>query len=297
MTDATTARLNEWANKQTAAEELIPLPGRLYRENDVVLTLFGRSLLNKSVIGMIKAHRYARHFLGEELDIEVTLRIVRALTELDLGPTRIDLGRLIQKQQEQSDSVEDFVSTELASVAGTNGEDGTARDIVLYGFGRIGRLLARILIDRAGGAGMRLRAIVVRKGSDDDIIKRASLLRRDSVHGNFDGTIVVDEEASTIQANGTLIQVIYSNDPSQVDYTEYGINDAVIVDNTGKWRDEEGLSKHLECPGASKVILTAPGKGDGKNIVYGVNEAAILDDDTVMAAASCTTNAITPVLK
>ncbi|MDN6746304.1 MAG: glyceraldehyde-3-phosphate dehydrogenase, partial [Brevibacterium sp.] len=260
-------------------------------------TLFGRSLLNKSVIGMIKAHRYARHFLGEELDIEVTLRIVRALTELDLGPTRIDLGRLIQKQQEQSDSVEDFVSTELASVAGTNGEDGTARDIVLYGFGRIGRLLARILIDRAGGAGMRLRAIVVRKGSDDDIIKRASLLRRDSVHGNFDGTIVVDEEASTIQANGTLIQVIYSNDPSQVDYTEYGINDAVIVDNTGKWRDEEGLSKHLECPGASKVILTAPGKGDVKNIVYGVNEAAILDDDTVMSAASCTTNAITPVLK
>ena len=168
---------------------------------------------------------------------------------------------------------------------------------MLYGFGRIGRLLARILIDRAGGTGMRLRAIVVRKGSDDDIVKRASLLRRDSVHGNFDGSIVVDEEANTIQANGTLIQVIYSNDPSQVDYTEYGINDAVIVDNTGKWRDEEGLSKHLECPGASKVILTAPGKGDVKNIVYGVNDAAILDDDTVMSAASCTTNAITPVLK
>ncbi|GAA1952088.1 MULTISPECIES: glyceraldehyde-3-phosphate dehydrogenase [Brevibacterium] len=297
MTDATTARLNEWANKQTAAEELIPLTGRLYRENDVLLTLFGRSLLNKSVIGMIKAHRYARHFLGEDLDIEVTLKIVRALAELDLGPTRIDLGRLIQKQQEQSDSVESFLSAELASVAGTKGEDGAVRDIVLYGFGRIGRLLARILIDRAGGTGMRLRAIVVRKGSDDDIVKRASLLRRDSVHGNFDGSIVVDEEANTIQANGTLIQVIYSNDPSQVDYTEYGINDAVIVDNTGKWRDEEGLSKHLECPGASKVILTAPGKGDVKNIVYGVNDAAILDDDTVMSAASCTTNAITPVLK
>ena len=297
MTDATTARLNEWANKQTAAEELIPLTGRLYRENDVLLTLFGRSLLNKSVIGMIKAHRYARHFLGEDLDIEVTLRIVRALTELDLGPTRIDLGRLIQKQQNQSDSVEDFLSTELASVAGTNGEDGAVRDIVLYGFGRIGRLLARILIDRAGGTGMRLRAIVVRKGSDDDIVKRASLLRRDSVHGKFDGSIVVDEEANTIQANGTLIQVIYSNDPSQVDYTEYGIDDAVIVDNTGKWRDEEGLSKHLECPGASKVILTAPGKGDVKNIVYGVNDVAILEDDTVMSAASCTTNAITPVLK
>ncbi|SMX75010.1 glyceraldehyde 3-phosphate dehydrogenase [Brevibacterium sp. 239c] len=297
MTDATTARLNEWANKQTAAEELIPLTGRLYRENDVLLTLFGRSLLNKSVTGMIKAHRYARHFLGEDLDIEVTLEIVRALSELDLGPTRIDLGRLIQKQQQQSDSIESFLSTELASVAGGNGEEGAVRDVVLYGFGRIGRLLARILIDRAGGTGMRLRAIVVRKGSDDDIVKRASLLRRDSVHGNFDGSIVVDEEANTIQANGTLIQVIYSNDPSQVDYTEYGINDAVIVDNTGIWRDEESLSKHLACPGASKVLLTAPGKGEVKNIVYGVNDAAILDEDTIMSAASCTTNAITPVLK
>ena len=297
MTDATTARLTEWANKQTAAEELIPLTGRLYRENDVLLTLFGRSLLNKSVTGMIKAHRYARHFLGEDLDIEVTLKIVRALTELDLGASRIDLGHLIQKLQDQSGSVEDFLSTELASVAGANGEDGAVRDIVLYGFGRIGRLLARILIDRAGGTGMRLRAIVVRKGSDDDIVKRASLLRRDSVHGKFDGSIVVDEDANTIQANGTLIQVIYSDDPSQVDYTEYGINDAIIVDNTGKWRDEEGLSKHLECPGASKVILTAPGKGDVKNIVYGVNDAAILESDTVMSAASCTTNAITPVLK
>ena len=297
MTDTTTARLNEWANKQTAAEDLIPLTGRLYREHDVALTLFGRSLLNKSVTGMIKAHRYARHFLGEDLDIELTLKIVRALSELDLGPARIDLGRLIQKLQDQSASVDEFLSTELESVTGDNGGGAEVRDVVLYGFGRIGRLLARILVDRAGGTGLRLRAIVVRKGSDDDLVKRASLLRRDSVHGKFDGSIVIDEEANTIQANGTLIQVIYSNDPSQVDYTEYGINDAVIVDNTGIWRDEEGMSKHLACPGASKVLLTAPGKGEIKNIVYGVNDAAILETDTLMSAASCTTNAITPVLK
>src|SRR5699024_11653819 len=113
-------------------------------------------------------------------------------------------------------------------------------DIVLYGFGRIGRLLARILIDRAGGTGMRLRAIVVRRNGENDIVKRASLLRRDSAHGPFDGSIVVDEGANTSQANGTLIQGIYSDDPSQVDYTSYGIDDAFIVDNTGKWSDEEG---------------------------------------------------------
>lgn len=297
MTDATTARLDEWAKKQTAAEDLIPLVGRLYRENDVLLTLFGRSLLNKSVTGMIKAHRYARHFLGEELDIAITHNIVTALAELDLGPARIDLGRLVEKMDDPAGSIEEFLATELAEVVGSQVDEGESRDVVLYGFGRIGRLLARILIDRAGGTGMRLRAIVVRKGGENDIVKRASLLRRDSVHGKFDGTIVVDEEANTIQANGTLIQVIYSDDPSQVDYTAYGITDAIIVDNTGKWRDEEGLSKHLACPGASKVLLTAPGKGEVKNIVYGVNDAAILDTDTVMSAASCTTNAITPVLK
>ncbi|MGV2819455.1 glyceraldehyde-3-phosphate dehydrogenase [Brevibacterium casei] len=298
MTDATTARLDEWAKKQTAAEDLIPLVGRLYRNNDVLLTLFGRSLQGKSVTGMIKAHRYARHFLGEELDIETTLEVVRALADLDLGPARIDLGRLIVKLNEQSASTADFLAAELDQVIGAqSSDDEGVRDVVLYGFGRIGRLLARILIDRAGGTGMRLRAIVVRRGGENDIVKRASLLRRDSVHGKFDGSIVVDEENNTILANGTLIQVIYSDDPSQVDYTAYGINDAIIVDNTGKWRDEEGLSKHLQSKGASKVLLTAPGKGDIKNIVFGVNDSDITDADTILSAASCTTNAITPVLK
>ncbi|WP_166972202.1 glyceraldehyde-3-phosphate dehydrogenase [Brevibacterium atlanticum] len=297
MTDATTARLDDWAKKQTAAEELIPLVGRLYRENDVLLTLFGRSLLNKSVTGMIKAHRYARHFLGEDLDIEVTHRVVSALAGLNLAPARIDLGRLVEKMDDPNGDIDAYLAEALAEVVDSQSGKGEVRDVVLYGFGRIGRLLARILIDRAGGTGMRLRAIVVRRGGENDIVKRASLLRRDSVHGPFDGSIVVDEAANTIQANGTLIQVIYSDDPSQVDYTSYGIDNAIIVDNTGKWRDEDGLAKHLACPGAAKVLLTAPGKGDVKNIVFGVNDDAILDSDRILSAASCTTNAITPVLK
>ena len=116
MTDATTARLDDWAKKQTAAEELIPLVGRLYRENDVLLTLFGRSLLNKSVTGMIKAHRYARHFLGEELDIQITHRIVKALSGLNLAPARIDLGRLIEKLDDPNADVDAFLAAELAGV-------------------------------------------------------------------------------------------------------------------------------------------------------------------------------------
>ena len=145
---------------------------------------------------------------------------------------------------------------------------------MLYGFGRIGRLLARLLIEKAGGGhGLRLRAIVVRKGSDNDLVKRASLLRRDSVHGSFEGTIRVDEEANTITANGVRIQVIYSNDPATVDYTAYGINNALVVDNTGRWRDAEGLSQHLQSKGVARVLLTAPGKGELKNIVHGINHS------------------------
>jgi glyceraldehyde-3-phosphate dehydrogenase type I len=138
---------------------------------------------------------------------------------------------------------------------------------------------------------------VVRKGSADDLTKRASLLRRDSVHGPFNGTITVDEANETIVANSTPIRVIYSDDPASIDYMAYGISNALIIDNTGKWRDEAGLSKHLESKGAAKVLLTAPGKGSLPNVVYGINHGEIQAESKIVTAASCTTNAITPVLK
>jgi glyceraldehyde 3-phosphate dehydrogenase len=172
------------------------------------------------------------------------------------------------------------------------------QDVVLYGFGRIGRLLARLLIEKTGsGHQLRLRAVVVRKGAPDDLVKRASLLRRDSVHGGFNGTIRVDEENSCIIANGNVVHVIYANSPDQLDYTEFGIHDAIVIDNTGVWRDEEGLGLHLKSKGASKVVLTAPGKGSIKNVVSGINSSIIEPTDTILAAASCTTNAIVPPLK
>ena len=293
--------LDAWSNRQALAEAMIPMIGRLYRENNVVTSIHGRSLINQSVVGILKAHRFARQIDDAELPLEETFPVVQALSELELGAGSVDLARLLVKFKNEADGTDlkDFVRAELADIVGKHGADErTSTDVVLYGFGRIGRLLARILVGHSGGGhGLRLRAVVVRKGSDDDLIKRASLLRRDSVHGPFDGTISVDEENNTIQANGTLIQFIYSNDPASVDYTQYGIKDAIVVDNTGKWRDEAGLSQHLQCPGVSRVVLTAPGKGGLKNIVHGVNHSDITDEDKIVSAASCTTNAITPVLK
>ncbi|MRG60472.1 glyceraldehyde-3-phosphate dehydrogenase [Agromyces sp. CFH 90414] len=282
---------------------MIPLIGGLYRDHGVVTSIHGRRLINRSPVDLLKAHRFARQAGDVELDPADTIRMLEALREVAPAPASIDLARLVQRHTEQvaaggaSDLVA-FLRSELAPVLVEGAEPaGEGTDVVLYGFGRIGRLLARILIAHTGGGqGLRLRAVVVRRGGENDLQKRASLLRRDSVHGPFQGTIEVDEEHDTILANGTLIQVIYSDDPASIDYTAYGIHDAIVVDNTGRWRDEEGLAQHLRSTGVARVLLTAPGKGAIKNIVHGVNHDAISPDDRILSAASCTTNAITPVL-
>ncbi|KUL48018.1 glyceraldehyde-3-phosphate dehydrogenase [Streptomyces sp. NRRL S-1521] len=292
-----------WKNREEIAESMIPLIGKLHRERDVTVLLHSRSLVNKSVVSILKTHRFARQIAGEELSVTETLPFLQALTALDLGPSQIDLGMLAAtyKSDDRGLSVAEFTAEAVAGATGENKiECRRGRDVVLYGFGRIGRLVARLLIEKAGsGNGLRLRAIVVRPGGGraaDDLVKRASLLRRDSIHGQFQGTITVDEANSTIIANGNEIKVIYASDPSEVDYTAYGVKDAILIDNTGKWRDREGLSQHLR-PGIDKVVLTAPGKGDVPNIVHGVNHDTIKPDEQILSCASCTTNAIVPPLK
>ncbi|MFE4195275.1 glyceraldehyde-3-phosphate dehydrogenase [Paenarthrobacter sp. NPDC056912] len=301
MSQTSDSCLDKWMGREALAEAMIPVIGRLYRENNVVTSIHGRSLINKSTMNILKAHRFARRMSNTELLLEETAPLLNALSELELGAAAIDIARLTEKFRAEGNgaSLDDFLRDELAEIVGKRGADNrTSTDVVLYGFGRIGRLLARILIEKAGGGhGLRLRAIVVRKGADNDLVKRASLLRRDSVHGSFEGTIRVDEEANTITANGVQVQVIYSDNPATVDYTAYGIKDALVVDNTGRWRDADGLSQHLQSKGVARVLLTAPGKGDLKNIVHGINHRDISDDDKIVTAASCTTNAITPVLK
>ncbi len=296
--------LGEWIDREALAEAMIPLIGQLYRNNNVVTSIYGRGLINRSVIALLKAHRFARHRQADEAELCVneTHQILTTMADMNLGAASVDLGKVVAKFKAEGNgrSLDQFVRDELAEVAGKRNTTGVHKgtDVVLYGFGRIGRLLARILIEKTGGGdGLRLRAIVVRKGADNDLVKRASLLRRDSVHGPFEGTIHIDAENNTITVNGNLIQVIYSNDPSSVDYTQYGIENALLVDNTGKWRDAEGLGQHLKCPGVARVVLTAPGKGELKNIVHGINHGDITADDKIVSAASCTTNAIVPVLK
>lgn len=301
-TDSSKAHLAAYTNDQNLAELMIPAVGHLYRENGIIVTVFGRKLMNSSVIDIIKAHRFGRRIAGKDPSLEQTSEVLRALARMDLGVCRIDIGKLAHRYHHENagtESLDEFLARELASIAGVCSDvPENPQDVVLYGFGRIGRVLARLLIERSTARHnrLRLRAIVVRGGRAGDLEKRASLLRRDSIHGPFNGSVTVDVENNAIIANGNYINVIFASQPEEIDYTEYGIRDALIVDNAGIFKDEASLSRHLTSPGAARVLLTAPARGNVRNIVYGVNHD-MLDGQPIVCAASCTTNAITPVLK
>lgn len=297
--------LQDWNERQALAEKMIPLVGNLYRGPSAVIRVFGTKLIGASTTEIIKAHRDGNLIVGQELDMHKSFEMLQMLEQMDLPQCRLDLGKLCHEFLNQADTsdMSDYLKSRLAQLFASKSDlddQDESHDVVLYGFGRIGRIVARLLIDRLGtGAKLRLRGVVVRSKGDNvtDLLKRAELLRRDSIHGEFDGAIKVDRENLAIIANGNYIQFIYANSPSEIDYTEYGIRDALVVDNTGIWKDEAGLGQHTSCNGVSKALLTAPAKGDIKNIVFGVNDESIEASDTILCAASCTTNAIVPPLK
>ncbi|MDA0979606.1 MAG: glyceraldehyde-3-phosphate dehydrogenase, partial [Proteobacteria bacterium] len=292
----------DFKEREALAEAMIPMIGGLYRRN-IVCYIYGVPLYNISQTDLMKTHRFVRQIEHNEMSEFETHPILEILCGLDLGPAHIDIGKLTSSfmADDEGLSMQEYVERECASIIGKHDTvTHKPMDVVVYGFGRIGRLVTRLLIEKVGG-GQNLvqRAVVLRppKNIADDLNKRASLLRRDSIHGPFKGTIRVDEENQVLVCNGTVIHFIYSNDPASIDYTQYGINNALVIDSTGVWRDREGLENHLKSKGVSKVLLTTSGKGDIKNIVSGANSAILTPEDTIVAAASCTTNAIVPVLK
>ena len=293
----------DWKWREALAELMVPLIGSLYRKG-INIMIYGKSLVNESPVAIMKAHRFARQTDNNELSELETYPILQHISTLELQDCEIDIGEIAVRCpffddiKDDSSKIPNYINSELESVINIDSKrPEIPANIVLYGFGRIGRLVARMMTQTTGpGNYFRLKAIVIRKAADDDIFKRASLLTRDSVHGPFDGTVRVDEENSTLVINGNPVKVIYATNPDEVNYADYEIHNPIVIDNTGVWRDEKSLSKHNES-GASKVILTAPAKGDIKNIVYGINDDILDDDDSIISAASCTTNAIVPILK
>ena len=284
-------RLTDYNNQEQQVIELTGLLNKLYNEQDVQVTLFGEAIDTSSINQVLALHQKAaiRHQGSQPIAIADTLKMVKAIAASDVQSTSVDVGQLIANDSD--------IQQALASISHDKSHVNGATDVVLYGFGRIGRVLTRLLLSQASSVkGLQLKAIVVRPAAAGDLAKRASLLERDSVHGGFLGSVSVDEDNNGLLINGRFIQVIYAKDPSEIDYTDYGIENALVIDNTGVFKDEAGLGKHLQSKGVNKVLLTAPAGGDIKNVVYGVNNDTI-GEDTIVSAASCTTNAITPTLK
>lgn len=287
------------ADKRKACVEFIKTIHDLWYDKSIELVIFRNPLLNKNVSDILDLHEYAGQFVGKSISIYDTVEVADAILQLDLPPAKLDIGKLTYEFHADNPSHKNafgFVSDKLKDAK----QQGniTPQDVVLYGFGRIGRLLARELMTKTGkGNQLRLRAIVTRGAITEEVLeKRASLLKNDSVHGVFSATVSVDAEHHALVINGTRVYVISASDPETIDYTSYGIHDALVIDNTGAFRDQTALNRHLSSKGAKRVLLTAPGKGI-PNIVYGVNHKSI--DPTqhfIYSAASCTTNAITPVL-
>jgi glyceraldehyde 3-phosphate dehydrogenase len=230
-------KLKEWNMKEKAAVELSSITTHLWYDKSVELIIFRRNLVDARASEILNHHLYAQRFLNRPLTIEVSLALTKAINELDLAPSRIDLGRLgsewLSEGSNYANELE-FVKDKLKEFIGQDKMVLKPKDVVLYGFGRIGRIAARIIINEAGkGEQLRLRAIVTRSNSDEDIIKRASLLRRDSIHGKFRGTIVEDLENKALIINGHTVYMIAADKPESIDYNAFGIDDALIIDNTG----------------------------------------------------------------
>lgn len=295
------AELNDWIAQEKAAIRLLSIVGTLRFDRAVELIIFRLPLHDSSVSEILSRHDYARKVVGKNITVFDSLHVAEALLEMKLAPAKIDLGKLTFEWTEAKTAnieVGEFLNQKIGSFVADSRDKSQPRDVVLYGFGRIGRLAARELIAQsAKGDQLRLKAIVTRSNAELDIRKRADLLRTDSVHGSFGGSVQVDVANKAIIINGHTVNMIAASNPSEIDYTAYGINDALVIDNTGVWRDEEGLGLHLKSKGVSKVMLTAPGKGSIPNIVHGVNHRDFKPEDhDIWSAASCTTNAISPVL-
>jgi glyceraldehyde 3-phosphate dehydrogenase len=159
--------------------------------------------------------------------------------------------------------------------------------VAINGFGRIGRLVARAILERPD-CGLELVAI----NDLADAKSNALLFKRDSVHGRFPGEISYDDSSFTV--SGRRIAVTAERDPAKLPHKDLGVE--IGLECTGFFTDREGGQKHLDA-GARRVLISAPAKGADLTVVYGVNHDKLTADHKIVSNASCTTNCLAPVAK
>lgn len=157
--------------------------------------------------------------------------------------------------------------------------------IAINGFGRIGRLTFRALLDKSN-----VEVVAINDLTDTKTL--AHLLKYDSAHGRFPGT--VESTPDSLIVNGKSIKVLAERDPAQLPWSASGVE--IVLESTGRFVDEEGAGKHLTA-GAKKVIISAPAKGNIPTVVLGVNDDTLTGEETIISNASCTTNCLAPMAK
>ncbi|HNQ82332.1 MAG TPA: glyceraldehyde-3-phosphate dehydrogenase [Bacteroidales bacterium] len=294
--------LENWITDEKSGFEFVNLVGQLYYDKSIELIIFRSQLIDRSSSVILKKHQHSLSVLGKELKIQVSVMLAKELLSMDIPPARIDIGRLNKEWTEEGKnylSPRAFLQDKLKNLLGKKAGYDKPVDVIVYGFGRIGRLVTRELIIQGNGTQLNVKAVVTRGNSPEEITKRASLFKNDSIHGPFRGVAIEDHENKLLLINGHKVKMLSANNPEDIDYEAEGIHNALLIDSTGVWTKREDLARHLKAKGVSKVMLTAPAKGDVPNIVYGVNHDDGTVDyktETIYSAASCTTNAIVPIL-
>ncbi|MGB5404691.1 MAG: glyceraldehyde 3-phosphate dehydrogenase NAD-binding domain-containing protein, partial [Robiginitalea sp.] len=237
------------ADRRKATTEFIKIISDLWYDKAIEVVLFRNQVIDKNVSDIINLHEYAGQFVQKPISIFDSVELLRAINDIALPPSKLDIGKLTYEYHTDEENtyhnVKAFVLDKLRDSDASPPIE--PKDVVLYGFGRIGRLLARELMAKTGkGNQLRLRAIVTRGKLDEEVLqKRAALLRTDSVHGEFSGTVEVDSKNNLLLINGTSVHMIAASNPEDIDYSAYGISDALVIDNTGAFRDKIALGRHL----------------------------------------------------
>ncbi len=249
--------IKSYQAQQNAAVSLIQIVSNLWYNQAVELVFFRNQLIDVKSSSILNLLSESTVLAEKPLNIFEILHAAQALERLPLSPARIDIGKLalqIKKYHVDHAQLVNFIRDELKGI--NQQQELKPRDVVLYGFGRIGRLLARELINKAGsGQQLRLRAIVTRDANNaKSLLKRATLLKTDSIHGEFEGKVRVDAENQSLIINGITVHLISAKQPEDIDYTAYGIQDALVIDNTGAFRDKQELSRHLLSKGTLQVL-------------------------------------------
>jgi glyceraldehyde 3-phosphate dehydrogenase len=157
--------------------------------------------------------------------------------------------------------------------------------VAINGFGRIGRLTFKKLLHKSG-----MEVVAINDLTDTKTL--AHLLKYDSVHGRFPGTVEATDNG--IVVNGKEIRIYAEREPANLPWGELGVE--IVLESTGRFVDQEGAGGHLQA-GAKKVVISAPAKGNIPTVVLGVNEEILTGDEEILSNASCTTNCLAPMAK